>query len=194
MSSTNTLPTRLEDCESTEQLVAFFQAHPNVTVYEGDVGNVAVLKDLVKDFSACLALWGSTRRSKMSDLWTKSVDDDDPTHAKQVNYQGVCNLIQACEESAASSSSGTQCKRIVRITGKGEDPTSFFSVLINLLVKLLQQGFFATGPLRHCLRRGGQPKGLTPADRGKVGSLGTNFLTDCIEYHLNGHSNQHHQQ
>ena len=133
MSSTNTLPTRLEDCESTEQLVAFFQAHPNVTVYEGDVGNVAVLKDLVKDCSACLALWGSTRRSKISDLWTKSVDDDDPTHAKQVNYQGVCNLIQACEESAASSSSGTQCKRIVRITGKGEDPTSFFSVLINLL-------------------------------------------------------------
>ena len=121
-------PTTVEACESTEQLVAYFQAHPNVTLYEGDVGNVAALQDLVKDCSACLALWGSTRRSKVSDLWTPSVEDKDPTHAKQVNYQGVCNLIQACEESTSSC-----CKRIVRITGKGENPTSFFSVLINLL-------------------------------------------------------------
>jgi nucleoside-diphosphate-sugar epimerase len=116
----------LDDCESSEQVLAYFQSNPNVILHEGDVGNRQALHDLVQNCSACLALWGSTRRSKISDLWTKSVEDDDPSHAKQVNYQGVCNLIQACIESP-------NCKRIVRITGKGEDPTSFFSILINLL-------------------------------------------------------------
>jgi nucleoside-diphosphate-sugar epimerase len=57
-------------------------------------------------------------------LW-KNAAEDDPTHPKQVNYQGVVNLIQACRR--------TGCKRIVRITGKGEQPTSFFSVFINML-------------------------------------------------------------
>jgi len=116
----------LEECQSTEQVAMYFQSNPLVTLHEGDVGNLSAMKGLVQECSACLALWGATRRSKISDLWTSSVEDDDPSHAKQVNYQGVCNLIQACEESP-------NCKRIVRITGKGEDPTSFFSVLINLL-------------------------------------------------------------
>lgn len=117
----------LETCETSDQVVKYFQSHPNVTLHQGDVGNVEAMKELVNDCSACLALWGSTRRSKLSDfLWNRAVEDDDPSHAKQVNYKGVCNLIHACEESP-------HCKRIVRITGNGENPTSFFSILINLL-------------------------------------------------------------
>ena len=44
---------------------------------------------------------------------------------KQVNYEGVLGLIEACRAKG--------CRRIVRITGKGEDPKGFFSVLLNLL-------------------------------------------------------------
>ena len=118
-------PTSLADCASSEQVAAFFQQHPNISLFEGDVTNPVALKAVVQDCRACLALWGSTRRSKISDLWNPNVADTDPTHAKQVNYQGVINLIEACQAG--------QCPRIVRITGKGEDPTGFFSILINLL-------------------------------------------------------------
>lgn len=47
-------------------------------------------------------------------------------HAKQVNYEGIRNILEAAK------ASGT-CKRIVRITGNGENPFQFFSILINLL-------------------------------------------------------------
>lgn len=118
-------PTSLTDCTTSEQVAAFFQQHPNISLFEGDVTNQDALNAVVKDCQACLALWGSTRRSKLSDLWNRNIADTDPTHAKQVNYQGVLNLIEACKAG--------QCPRIVRITGKGEDPTGIFSVLINLL-------------------------------------------------------------
>ena len=45
-------------------------------------------------------------------------------HSKQVNYAGVANLIDAARASDS-------CKRIVRITGKGETPWSIPSILIN---------------------------------------------------------------
>ncbi len=119
-------PASLSECTTSEQVAAFFhKQHPNVVLYEGDVQNLKALKSLVQDCQACLALWGATRRSKVSDLWNSNIADTDPSHAKQVNYQGVLNLIEACQTS--------ECPRIVRITGKGEDPTGFFSVLINSL-------------------------------------------------------------
>jgi uncharacterized protein YbjT (DUF2867 family) len=117
-------PASLEDCTTSEQVAAFFQQHPNITLYEGDVTNRAALQALVQDCQACLALWGSTRRSKVSDIWNPNIADTDSTHAKQVNYQGVVNLIEACQLG--------QCPRIIRITGKGEDPTGIFTILINL--------------------------------------------------------------
>jgi nucleoside-diphosphate-sugar epimerase len=43
-----------------------------------------------------------------------------------VNYVAVQNLIIAAKES-------NTCKRVVRVTGKGESPASFFTVLINML-------------------------------------------------------------
>jgi uncharacterized protein YbjT (DUF2867 family) len=117
----------LAECDTKEDLISYFQSLPGVSIVAGDVSSVKALQTLVTGCGACLALFGATRRSKLTDLWNhKSVEDSDPTHAKQVNYQGVLNLIQACQASST-------CKRIVRITGKGEDPTGFFSVLINLL-------------------------------------------------------------
>ena len=41
-----------------------------------------------------------------------------------MNYLAIKNLIDAAKESKT-------CKRIVRVTGKGEEPTAFFTVLIN---------------------------------------------------------------
>ena len=109
--------------KSRTELIAYLKSNKGVELVSGDVGNVSALQELLKDCDACLAVYGSTRRSKLSDMW-KPVEDD-PTHAKQINYQGVINILNAAK--------GTPCKRVVRITGKGEDPTSFFSVAINML-------------------------------------------------------------
>ena len=109
---------------SRDDVVAYLANLPGVSVVQGDVGNKESLQTLTQDCDACLALFGATRRSKISDLWRNAADQD-PAHSKQVNYQGVLNLIDACRT--------TNCRRIVRITGKGEQPTSFFSIVINLL-------------------------------------------------------------
>lgn len=108
------------------QVVAHLSSLKGVHIVEGDVTDVESLHTLLDGCTACLALFGSTRRSRLGDLWNPSIGDTDPTHAKAVNYRGVANLIQAAKVSKT-------CKRIVRITGKGETPTSFFSILINLL-------------------------------------------------------------
>jgi uncharacterized protein YbjT (DUF2867 family) len=109
-----------------EDVTAYLAALPGVQVVQGDVTKKESLEELLTDCTACLAVFGATRKSKLSDLWDRDVENTDPSHAKQVNYQGVANLLEACKSSK-------KCKRIVRITGKGENPNSFFSVLINLL-------------------------------------------------------------
>lgn len=112
---------------SKDQIVAYLASLKGVQIIEGDVvRNVTSLRTLLDGCTACLAVFGATRRSQISDLWTKDVADSDPTHAKAVNYQGIANLLEAAKASKT-------CKRIVRITGKGETPYSFFSILINML-------------------------------------------------------------
>ena len=68
-----------------------------------------------------LACHGAMRFRKLRDFWTDPTQD--PAHAKNVNYEGIKNLI------AAARASGT-CKRIVRITGS-EKPWNIFSIIIN---------------------------------------------------------------
>jgi hypothetical protein len=70
-----------------------------------------------------VACYGATRRTKFKDLFSDP-EDTDPAHAKQINYRSIIALV------AAAKASDT-IKHIVRVTGKGEDPTSFFSVLLN---------------------------------------------------------------
>lgn len=119
-------PNELTGESTKDEVAAYLGALPEVEVVQGDVTSVSSLKDLFEECTSCLALFGATRRSKLSDIWDKNVADSDPSHAKQVNYQGVANIIEAAKESKS-------CKRVVRITGDGENPTSFFSVLINML-------------------------------------------------------------
>ena len=106
----------------TAAVAAWLAALPGVETVRGDVTDRASCDALLSGCVACLALHGARRTRKLSDLW--SDPEADPGHAKRVNYQGVANLI------GAARASGT-CKRIVRLTGKGETPWSIFSILIN---------------------------------------------------------------
>jgi putative NADH-flavin reductase len=94
-------------------------------VTAGDVSNKAKIKELLAGCSHCLALHGATRRTKWNELISaaEASEDTDTSHAKQVNYKSMQTFIECAKE--------TGCEHIVRITGKGEDPWSFFSVLIN---------------------------------------------------------------
>ncbi|CAB9522440.1 expressed unknown protein [Seminavis robusta] len=101
--------------------------HPDLLefVTNGDVTDTAKVKELLQDCSHCLALHGATRRSKWYETLTaaEGSEDSDKSHAKQVNYNSMKTFVQCAQE--------TDCSQIVRITGKGEDPSSFFSILIN---------------------------------------------------------------
>ena len=103
-------------------VAAYLASLPGVETVKGDVTDEAACTKLLDGCAACLAMHGARRTRKLSDLWSNP--EAQPTHPKQINYQGVANLI------AAAKASGT-CKRIVRLTGKGETPWSIFSILIN---------------------------------------------------------------
>ena len=103
-----------------------------IEVVRGEIissqGGEETLTTLLDGCTDCLALYGATRKSKLSDIWQRpNVEDTDMTHSKQVNYESIKTLVDVCRRPTST------CKNIIRITGKGEDPTSFFSVLINML-------------------------------------------------------------
>ena len=93
-----------------------------VEAVKGDINDQASLDALLAGCSAVIAAHGARRTRKLSDFWIDPTTD--PSHAKNVNYEGVRKLLAAARASQA-------CKRIVRITGKGEEPWSIFSILIN---------------------------------------------------------------
>jgi len=115
----------IEPNASSLQIAKYFTTLPNVELIEGDVTQPDSLSNLLEGCSACLALYGARRSTKLSDFlpWSNP-EDEDRNHSKQVNYQGVKNIIDAARKQ--------ECRRIIRITGKGEDPFSVFSILINL--------------------------------------------------------------
>lgn len=127
LSQIKEVPSALNNDLSSTEVAAYLASLPNVEVVKGDVTNEESVKALINDVSAVLAVHGAIRRSKLSDALPWSKCEEEASHAKQVNYEGVRHIINACKESDST------CKRIVRITGKGEDPYSFFSVMINLL-------------------------------------------------------------
>ncbi|ACI64503.1 predicted protein [Thalassiosira pseudonana CCMP1335] len=92
---------------------------------EGDATNAASCKALVDGCDAVLALHGPVKPPPLQSLFGL-LPESAPTHSRSVNYLAVQNIIDAANESAT-------CKRIVRVTGKGEQPTAFFTVLINCL-------------------------------------------------------------
>ena len=96
----------------------------------GDVTNPDTVLELLTGCSHCLALHGATARSSWGEILTaaESSEDSDPSHAKQINYRSMETFVNVAQK--------TDCEHIVRITGKGETPWSFFSVLINGLGRM----------------------------------------------------------
>jgi NAD(P)H-binding len=123
-------PTSLSEATSSSQVAAYLQTLPGVELIAGDVTDPASLATLLDGTSACLALYGATApRPFVKSLLLPQIfypEDTDKSHPKQVNYVGVQNILRAMQQSAS-------CKHLVRITGKGEDPWSIFSILINAL-------------------------------------------------------------
>ena len=110
---------------SSSQVAAYLSNLPGVTMVEGDATDANSCKNLVKDCDAVLALHGPVKPPPLQSLF-RLLPEDDPKHSKAVNYLAVQNLIDAAKQS-------TTCKRLVRVTGKGEDPFGIFSILINML-------------------------------------------------------------
>lgn len=123
---TTAVPSSLDEAQSSQQVAAYLQTFPNVELVQGDVSDVESLKRLLEGCNACLALHGA---KPPTPIWKGLVPflypESDPKHPKQVNYVGVLNIIAAAK--------ATNCSRIVRLTGKGENPWSIFSILINAL-------------------------------------------------------------
>lgn len=108
---------------------------------------VAPSAELLACLEGCegvVACYGATRRTKLSDLF-RNPEDIDPIHAKQINYRSMIALVAACKRINQNANSNIdnndsnkinnnnkiKIKHIVRITGKGEDPNGFFSILLN---------------------------------------------------------------
>lgn len=98
-------------------------------VFDDDL--VAPSTELVHCLEGCgsvVACYGATRTTKFTDLFS-SPEDIDPNHSKQINYRSMIALVIACK--AVNQKDGKKIGHIVRITGKGEEPTSIFTVLLN---------------------------------------------------------------
>jgi NAD(P)H-binding len=123
-------PKSLAQATSSSQVAAYLQTLPGVELIVGDVTDPASLATLLDGTTACLALYGATApKPFVKSLLLPQIfypEDVDQNHPKQVNYVGVQNILRAMQQSAT-------CKHLVRITGKGEDPWSIFSILINAL-------------------------------------------------------------
>lgn len=109
---------------SSVQVAAYLAKLPNVEMVKGDATDAASCRELVKGCDAILALHGPVKPPPLQSLFSL-LPESDPKHSRSVNYVAVQNLIDAAKE--------CNCKRIVRVTGKGESPTQFFTVLINAL-------------------------------------------------------------
>eukprot|EP00586_Coscinodiscus_wailesii_P018027 CAMPEP_0172519954 /NCGR_PEP_ID=MMETSP1066-20121228/291720_1 /TAXON_ID=671091 /ORGANISM="Coscinodiscus wailesii, Strain CCMP2513" /LENGTH=311 /DNA_ID=CAMNT_0013302629 /DNA_START=111 /DNA_END=1046 /DNA_ORIENTATION=- len=109
---------------SAAEVAAFLSALEGVEMVRGDVTDASSIENLLEGCTAVLSLQGPQRRSQLMDLFRDA--SSQPNHAKQINYVGVENIINAVKKSST-------CDRIVRLTGKGEDPWRIVAILINLL-------------------------------------------------------------
>jgi uncharacterized protein YbjT (DUF2867 family) len=111
---------------SSVEVAAYLRSLPNVELVVGDVTNNNSIDKLMTGCTSVLSLHGPVPgpvwKSLIPLIGTK---EDDAAHSKMINYVSLQYMIEAAK-------AGT-CNRIVRITGKGEDPYGFFSILINML-------------------------------------------------------------
>jgi len=111
---------------SSADVIAYLSSLPNVELVRGDLSDVSSLTHLLDGCTACLALHGAVRTVKPTDLLPWVDESLEASHARQVNFVGVRNILAAAQASQT-------CRRVVRITGKGESPWSIFTILINSL-------------------------------------------------------------
>ena len=124
-SSSTTTTTNTND--KRNEVVSYLSTLPGVELIPGDINDRQSLVRLVEGTSACLALHGPTAPKPLfKALIPLLYPETDPQHPKQINYIGIQTLLSVMMESST-------CKHLVRITGKGETPWSFFSILINTL-------------------------------------------------------------
>lgn len=115
----------VEKDATPSQVASYLSNLPGVTMVRGDATDAESCRKLVEGCDACLALHGAVAPPPLQSLF-RLLPESDPKHSRSVNYVAVQNLIDAAGDSKT-------CKRIVRVTGKGEAPTQFFTVLINML-------------------------------------------------------------
>lgn len=112
------------------EVAAYLKSLPNVELVKGDVTNQESIETLMNGCTSVLSLHGPVPGSPWKSLLPPllgGTKEDDPSHSRMINYVGLQYMIQAAKQASS------KCSRIVRITGKGEDPYGFFSILINML-------------------------------------------------------------
>jgi nucleoside-diphosphate-sugar epimerase len=114
-----------DDTASSSAVASYLSQLPHVTMVIGDATKLQSCHDLVTGCDAILALHGPARPPPLQSLFRR-LPETHPLHSRSVNYVAVQNIITACKASRT-------CTRIVRVTGKGEQPTQLFTVLINML-------------------------------------------------------------
>lgn len=130
-SSVEKIPEEFTKCPLFEVVTGDILAETSSKEGVFDDDSIAPSTELVKCLEGCgsvVACYGATRKTKLTDLF-KSPEDTDPTHAKQINYRSMIALVIACK--AVNQKAGSKIGHIVRITGKGEEPSSIFTVLLN---------------------------------------------------------------
>ena len=150
---------------TSEAVTAWLATLPGATLVKGDVTDAASVTELLRGCSACLALHGARRSTKPTDLLPWVDETIEPTHSKRVNYDGVQNIIDAMRS--------TGCRRVVRVTGKGETPWSIFSILINGLGSMAKARALRPLPIApQSPRRHPQPSDLMGRGRVDVARAG----------------------
>lgn len=123
-------PSTLDSSSTGPQVASYLSTLPGVEMVQGGINNADSLQQLLEGTTHCVAAHGPSapkpflKALLFPSLWYP--EDTTPSHPKQLNYEGIKKLIAAIEASPT-------CTRLVRVTGKGEDPWSFFSILINAL-------------------------------------------------------------
>jgi len=123
-SNVKTPPASLEDAHTKQEVAAYLKSLPGVEFVPGDVTDKESLAKLLdSETTACLALFGpSVPKPFFRALFPVFFPETDSSHPKQINYEGMKHLLSAMDASP-------KCKRLVRITGKGEQPVSFLCLV-----------------------------------------------------------------
>jgi|EP00979_Chaetoceros_neogracilis_P016007 hypothetical protein len=113
---------------ASAKVAASLASLKGVTMVMGDVTNKESIAHLIEGCDAVLCLQGPPKPNPIASLLPFLSNPNAPSHPRMTNFVGMQNVIQAVQ-----AQTNPTCKRIVRITGKGEQPFSFFTILINML-------------------------------------------------------------